>query len=145
MSTYMLKAEEAERNWWIVDATDMVLGRMATQIASVLRGKNKPTYTPNVDGGDFVVVINADKIRMTGNKWKTKKYYRHSRFFGSLKEKTAEEKREQDPGFIILDSVRGMMPQNKLTEHLITKLKVYKGASHPHKAQGPQPLTIKKG
>ena len=120
------------------------LGRLATQVANILRGKNLPTFTPNADIGGFVVVINSDKIEMTGNKWDTKKYYRHSRYFGSLKEKTAEQVRENNSDFIISEAVRGMLPVNKLSKSLITKLKVYTGPEHPHVAQKPEAYTIQK-
>lgn len=145
--TWMAKAEEADRNWWIVDAQGQRLGRLATQIANLLRGKNKPTFTPHVDNGDFVIVINTDKVEMTGTKWDVKKYYRHSRFFGSMKEKTAAQMKEQDSTFVIHEAVRGMLPTNKLSYDLIGKLKLYKGAEHPHAVQKAQPykLSEKKG
>ena len=143
MSTWMAKTEDVERKWHLVDANGKSLGRIATQIASVLRGKNKPIYTPHADTGDFVVVINAKNVTMTGNKWNDKKYYRHSRFFGSLKEKTAEQVKSTDSEFIISEAVRGMLPVNKLSKSLITKLKVYKGAEHPHTAQRPEAYVIK--
>lgn len=143
MSTKFFTKEDAERNWWIVDAADQRLGRVATHIATLLRGKNKPTFTPNMDNGDFVVVINADKIQLTGNKLDAKKYYRHSRFFGSLKEKTAAQKKEEDPSFLMTEAVRGMLPTNKMTYQLIKKLKVYPDANHPHSNQKPQPYNLK--
>ncbi|MEQ1724039.1 MAG: 50S ribosomal protein L13 [Pseudobdellovibrio sp.] len=143
MKTWNAKTEEAERNWFVVDATGLRLGRLATHVASILRGKNLPTFTPNADAGGFVVVINSDKIEMTGDKWNTKKYYRHSRFFGSLKEKTAEQVKATDSEFIISEAVRGMLPVNKLSKTLITKLKVYKGPEHPHAAQKPEAFVIK--
>ena len=145
--TWMAKNEEAERNWWIVDAQGQRLGRLATQIATLLRGKHKPTFTPQSDAGDFVVVINSDKIEMTGTKWQEKKYYRHSRFFGSLKEKTAAQMKDEDSTFIIHEAVRGMLPTNKLSRDLIKKLKTYTGAEHPHAVQKPQAykLSTKKG
>ena len=143
MKTWNAKTEEADRQWFVVDAAGLRLGRLATHVANILRGKNVPTFTPNADVGGFVVVINSDKIEMTGDKWSTKKYYRHSRWFGSLKEKTAEQMRESNPAFIIEDAVKGMLPTNKLSKTLITKLKVYKGAEHPHAAQKPQAYTIK--
>jgi large subunit ribosomal protein L13 len=142
MKTWNAKAEEVERNWFVVDASGHRLGRLATHIAKILRGKNLPTFTPNTDAGGFVVVINSDKIEMTGQKWTTKKYYRHSRYFGSLKEKSAEQMLSDDSTFIISEAVRGMLPTNKLTRHLITKLKVYKNADHPHAAQKPEAYTI---
>jgi large subunit ribosomal protein L13 len=143
MKTWNAKTEETDRQWFVVDASGLRLGRLATHVANILRGKNLPTYTPNADAGGFVVIINSDKIEMTGNKWNTKKYYRHSRFFGSLKEKTAEIMRAENSEFIIEDAVKGMLPVNKLSKTLITKLKVYPGAEHPHAAQKPQAYTIK--
>ena len=133
---------DVERNWWIVDASGQRVGRIATQIATVLRGKNKPTYSPNVDTGDFVIVINTDKMELTGTKWDDKKYFRHSRFFGSLKEKTAAEMKQEDSTFIIHEAVRGMLPTNKLNTQVISKLKTYTGAEHPHGAQKPQAFTL---
>lgn len=141
--TFYAKAEDVEQKWHIVDASGLRLGRVATHVANLLRGKHKPTFTPNVDAGDFVVVINSDKIEMTGSKWTVKKYYSHSRYFGSLKEKTAAEMKEEDSTFIINEAVRGMLPTNKLSRQLIKKLKVYTGAEHPHAAQRPEAYTIK--
>ncbi len=138
--TWMQNKESVERQWWIVDATDQTLGRMATKIATVLRGKNKASFTPHVDCGDFVVVINADKIKLTGRKWLEKKYYRHSRFFGSMKEKSAAQKLQEDATFLVHEAVRGMLPTNRLSRDIILKLKAYNGADHPHAAQKPQPL-----
>lgn len=143
MKTWNAKTEETDRKWFVVDAAGMRLGRIATHVANILRGKNLPTFTPNADAGGFVVVINSDKIEMTGNKWNTKKYYTHSRFFGSLKEKTAEQVKQEDSEFIISEAVRGMLPVNKLSKTLITKLKVYKGPEHPHVAQKPEAYVIK--
>jgi large subunit ribosomal protein L13 len=145
MKSFNAKTEDYINNqkWHIVDASGQRLGRIATHVANILRGKNLPTYTPHADAGGFVVIINSDKIEMTGNKWTTKKYYRHSRFFGSLKEKTAEQMRDQDSTFIISEAVRGMLPTNILSKTLITKLKVYTGAEHPHAAQKPEAYTIK--
>lgn len=143
----MAKAEEADRNWWVVDASGQRLGRLATQVANLLRGKNKPTFTPHVDNGDFVIVINTDKVEMTGTKWDDKSYFSHSRFFGSLKAKTAAQMKEQDSTFVVHEAVRGMLPTNKLSYGLIGKLKLYTGAEHPHAVQKAQPyqLTKKKG
>lgn len=143
MKTWNAKTEENEQKWYVVDAAGVRLGHLATQVANILRGKNLPTFTPNADAGGFVVVINSEKIEMTGNKWNTKKYYRHSRFFGSLKQKTAEQMKQDDPGFIITDAVKGMLPVNKLSKSLINKLKVYEGAEHPHAAQKPEAYSIK--
>ena len=142
MQTWNAKADEVERKWWIVDAADQRVGRVATHIANILRGKNKPIYTPHVDTGDFVIVINTDKMQLTGSKWADKKYFSHSRFFGSLKEKTAAEKLKEDSAFIIEEAVRGMLPTNKLSRHILLKLKAYPGAEHPHDAQKPQAYTI---
>ncbi len=142
MKTWNAKADEVDRKWFIVDASGHRLGRLATHVAKILRGKNLPTFTPNTDAGGFVVIINSDKIEMTGNKWNTKKYYRHSRFFGSLKEKTAEQMLEDDSTFIVSEAVRGMLPVNKLSRRMITKLKVYKTADHPHASQKPEAYSI---
>jgi ribosomal protein L13, bacterial type len=142
MKTFNAKAEEVERKWWIVDASGQRVGRVATHIADILRGKNKVIYTPNVDTGDFVIVINTDKMELSGTKWADKKYYRHSRFFGSLKEKTAAEMKQEDSTFVIHEAVRGMLPTNKLSRHVISKLKTYTGAEHPHAAQKPQVFNI---
>jgi large subunit ribosomal protein L13 len=144
MKTWNAKEGECDRKWWIVDASGLTLGRMATEIAKVIRGKNKATFTPHVDTGDFVVVINADKVAMGGNKWTEKKYYTHSRWFGSLKEKSAAEMRDSNPAFVIEDAVQGMLPKNKLGRRLIAKLKAYPGTDHPHAAQKPEPLIIKR-
>lgn len=144
MKTWMANSEEAERNWWIVDAADQRVGRVATHIANLLRGKHKPTYTPHMDNGDFVVVINTDKLQLTGTKWGDKKYYSHSRFFGSLKEKTAAQMKQEDSGFVIREAVRGMLPTNKLSYSLINKLKTFPGAEHTHTAQKAQPYVIAK-
>lgn len=145
--SWMAKPEEADRNWWIVDASGQRVGRLATQIANLLRGKHKATFTPHVDNGDFVIVINTDKVELTGTKWQDKKYFRHSRFFGSLKEKTAAQMKDYDSTFVVHEAVRGMLPTNKLSYSLINKLKTYKGAEHPHSVQKPQAyqLTKKKG
>lgn len=139
--TYNAKPGEIEPKWHVIDASGRILGRLSTEIAHLLRGKNKPTYTPHTDTGDFVVVINAEKIEMTGNKWKEKRYYRHSEWFGGLKSMSAEQMRDAKPDFIIREAVKGMLPKNKLARHMINKLKVYKGPEHPHQAQKPEALT----
>lgn len=131
------------RQWFVVDAADKSIGRISTEIARVLRGKHKPQFTPNQDTGDFVVVVNAEKVQMSGIKLDTKRYYTHSRFFGSLKSLTAREMLEKNPAFVIEDAVRGMLPKNKLARQLLMKLKAYKGPNHPHGAQKPQALEIK--
>lgn len=140
--TTMVKKENVERNWWIVDASGQRLGRIATVVANLLRGKHKPTFTPNVDNGDFVIVVNTDKLEMTGNKVDVKKYYRHSRFFGSLKEKSAAQYMKEDSTFVMKQAVEGMLPNNRLAFNLINKLKAFKGAEHPHAVQKPQAYTI---
>ena len=144
MKTWNAKPEDFENNqkWWLVDAEGQTLGRLATQVAVTLRGKNKPTFTPHVDTGDFVIVVNADKIKMSGNKWEQKKYYSRSKYFGSLKEATAEEVVENEPEKIISEAVRGMLPKNKLATKVIKKLKVYRGTDHPHSAQKPEALNV---
>jgi len=141
MNTYSAKAGEVEQKWYLVDADGQTLGRIATHIAKILRGKNKPTFTPHVDTGDFVVVINSEKVKMSGNKWNDEKFYSHSRYFGSLKELSAAQMKEKDPAMVIQEAVAGMLPKTKLSKRLILKLKAYKGATHPHSAQ--QPVTVK--
>jgi large subunit ribosomal protein L13 len=142
MKTWNAKPGEVEGKWWLVDATDQTVGRLATQIANVIRGKNKPTFTPHVDTGDFVVVVNADKIKFSGDKWLSQVYYRHSRYFGSLKQLNAEQLHQKDPTKIVTEAVRGMLPKNKLSRKIIKKLKAYSGSEHPHDAQKPQALTF---
>lgn len=141
--TKMVTREEADQKWYVVDAQDMVLGRLATQVASVLRGKNKPTYTPNADTGDFVIVVNAEKVRLTGKKMTEKVYYRHSGYMGGLKATTPEKVFESaHPERVVEWAVRGMLPKSRLGDRLFTKLKVYAGPEHPHKAQCPKPLAV---
>lgn len=133
-----------DRKWWVVDAKGQTLGRLATQLATLLRGKHKPVFTPHVDTGDFVIVINSDHIEMSGNKWAEKRYYRHSRYFGGLKSLTAAEQKEKDSTFIIKEAVEGMLPNNKLARDLIKKLNVYAGGEHPHAQQKPEAFTLAK-
>ena len=137
MKTFSLKNSEVSRDWVVFDASDKILGRFATKIADKLRGKDKPTFTPHVDGGDFVVVINADKVKVTGNKADQKKYYKHSLYPGGLKEKSFKEVLESNPERIIENAVKGMLPKNKLGKSIIKKLKVYSGSEHPHESQNP--------
>ena len=137
MKTFSLKSTEVVRDWVVFDASDKVLGRFATKIADKLRGKDKPTFTPHVDGGDFVVVINADKVKVTGNKAEQKKYYKHSLYPGGLKEKSYKELLESSPERIIENAVKGMLPKNKLGKSIIKKLKIYSGSKHPHESQNP--------
>ncbi|MGI8903488.1 MAG: 50S ribosomal protein L13 [Solirubrobacteraceae bacterium] len=143
MKTYVANSTDRERNWLIVDATGRTLGRLATQIADVLRGKRKPTYTPHVDTGDFVVVINAEKIAVTGSKMSAKRYYRHSGYPGGLKSRTLAEMLDRRPEEVIRIAVKGMLPRNRLARKQLTKLKVYAGPEHPHTAQQPQPMEIR--
>ncbi|MCB9764863.1 MAG: 50S ribosomal protein L13 [Alphaproteobacteria bacterium] len=140
MSTVSAKPAEVKHDWFVIDAEDLVLGRMATRIATVLRGKHKPIFTPHVDTGDFVVVVNAGKVRLTGRKLDQKEYYRYSGYFGSLKRNTAAEVIEKDPERMIRQAVKGMLPKNRLGRALIKKLKVYAGPEHPHQAQQPKPF-----
>ena len=142
MKTWNAKKENFEnsRQWFLVDAEGQSVGRLASKIALVLSGKAKPTYTPHVDTGDMVVVVNADKVTLSGNKWLDKKYFRRSRFFGSLKETTAKEMLEKNPTFILKDAVQGMLPKTKLGKKMGEKLKIYAGGEHPHQAQNPQAL-----
>ena len=136
------KPGEVERKWYVVDATDVPLGRLSTVVASVLRGKNKPTFTPHLDTGDFVIVINADKVKLTGKKATDKIYYRHSNYPGGLKSITAGELRAKNSRRLIETSVKGMLPKNTLGRKQFTKLNVYAGAEHPHAAQQPEVLDI---
>jgi large subunit ribosomal protein L13 len=142
MKTQVAKKEEVARDWYLVDGDSKVLGRMATEIANVLRGKNKPTFTPSVDTGDFVIVVNAEKISLTGNKLADKMYYSHSGFPGGLKEITAGKLIEKKPGELLKKAVKGMLPKNKLARHMLKKLKIYSGANHPHTAQQPKTLNV---
>ena len=144
MKTFNAKTDEVERKWHLIDAADQRVGRVATHVANLLRGKNKPIFTPHVDTGDFVVVINTDKMELTGSKWEDKKYFRHSRFFGSLKEKTAEQMKAEDSTFIMSEAVRGMLPANKMSRHLILKLKAFRGSEHPHATQKPEAYKLEK-
>jgi large subunit ribosomal protein L13 len=139
-----MKTEEAlaQRRWYVVDAQGKVLGRMASEIAKVLRGKNKPIFTPNVDAGDFVIVINARDVKLTGKKLQKKVYYRHTEYPGGIRERTAEKMLEEKPEDLVLLAVKGMLPKNRLSRRLVTKLKIYAGPEHPHGAQKPQPLAI---
>ncbi|MDO8643407.1 MAG: 50S ribosomal protein L13 [bacterium] len=133
------RKEDVKRGWVLFDLKDRILGRAATEIATILRGRNKPTFTPSTDGGDFVVVINAAGVRLTGDKWKKKTYYHHTGYIGGIKEVTAEKLFQKKPEEIIRRAVRGMLPKNKSNQHLMTKLKIYAGAEHPHAAQFAKP------
>ena len=140
--TYMAKPGEIESKWYVVDAQGKTLGRLAAQVAHVLRGKHKPAYTPHVDSGDYVIVVNADKVRLTGRKEEQKVYYRHSLYPGGLSSRTAAEMRATRPEKMVEIAVWGMLPHNRLGRRQIRKLKVYAGADHPHQAQKPEPLAV---
>ena len=139
----MAKSETVERKWYVVDATNIPLGRVASQVAAVLRGKNKPIYTPHVDTGDFVIVINTDKMILTGNKLTDKKYFHHSGYPGGIKEATYKDLMEKKSDFVLEKAVKGMLPKNSLGKKMFHKLKCYKGSEHPHQAQQPVELKIK--
>jgi large subunit ribosomal protein L13 len=142
MKTYVATPATRERNWLVVDAAGQTLGRLATQIANALRGKTKPEYTPHCDTGDFVIVVNAEKISVTGNKRQEKRYYRHSGYPGGLRSRTLEEMLARRPEEVIRKAVKGMLPRNRLGRQQLTKLKVYAGPDHPHAAQKPEPMEI---
>jgi len=140
--TWNAKPGEVQQRWFLVDAEGRTLGRLATQIADTLRGKTKPQYTPHVDTGDFVVVVNAEKIQVTGKKLDDKIYYRHSGYPGGLKQRTLREQLDRRPTEVLRAAVKGMLPRNKLARRQITKLKIYAGPVHPHEAQRPEPLEL---
>ncbi|ACH84875.1 MULTISPECIES: 50S ribosomal protein L13 [Acidithiobacillus] len=142
MKTYSAKSHEVQGDWFVVDATDKVLGRLSVELAKRLRGKHKPEYTPHADTGDYIVVINADKIAVTGNKAKDKIYYHHTGYVGNLKSASFEKMKETHPERIIELAVKGMLPKNPLGRAMFKKLKVYTGSEHPHSAQQPQPLNV---
>ena len=143
MKSFMASPSTIERKWYVVDATGHTLGRLASEIASILRGKNKPTYTPHIDTGDYVIVVNADKIQVTGKKLDQKVYYNHSDYVGGMKETTLREKMAKKPKDVIYLAVKGMLPKGPLGREMITKLHVYAGADHKHQAQKPEVLEIK--
>ena len=142
MKTYNAKPGEIAREWYVVDADGQTLGRLATEIANVLRGKGKPQYTPHVDTGDFIVVVNAEKVQVTGNKLDQKRSYRHSGYPGGLRSRTLREQLGRRPEEVIRKAVRGMLPKNRLARRQITKLKIYAGPEHPHASQAPKPLQL---
>jgi len=142
MKTYSAKPGEITREWYLVDAEGKTLGRLATQIADTLRGKRKPHFTPHVDTGDFVIVVNAEKIQVTGNKLDQKRYYRHSGYPGGLRSRTLREQLERRPTEVLRVAVKGMLPKNRLARQQITKLKIYAGPEHPHEAQNPKSLEL---
>ncbi|HLC16725.1 MAG TPA: 50S ribosomal protein L13 [Thermodesulfovibrionia bacterium] len=143
MKTVFAKKNEVEKKWYVVDAKGMILGRLAVRIAVILRGKNKPIFTPNVDAGDYVIVLNAADVRLTGNKLKDKMYYRHSGYPGGIKTINAEQLLQRSPEKVIMLAVKGMLPKNRLGRALLKKLRVFKGATHNHIAQQPEPIDIK--
>jgi large subunit ribosomal protein L13 len=142
MKTYNAKPGEVAREWYLVDADGQTLGRLATRIADTLRGKRKPRYTPHVDTGDFVIVVNAEKIAVTGNKLHQKRYYRHSGYPGGLRTRTLREQLDRRPTEVLRVAVKGMLPKNRLARRQLTKLKIYAGPEHPHAAQNPRPLDL---
>lgn len=145
MKTYSAKPSDVTRKWYVIDASEAPLGRVATQIATLLTGKGKPQFTQHIDCGDYVVVINAEKVVVTGNKMDTKKYYRHSMYPGGLKELTMREKMAKDPTHAVMHAVRGMLPVNKLRDERLNRLKIYAGAEHNHEAQKPKAISVKEG
>lgn len=142
MKTYLTPVKEIEKDWYVVNAENKILGRLATEIALRLRGKHKPGYSTFIDNGDFIVVTNAEKIQLTGNKWNDKKYFRHTGFIGGIKETSAKELIVKHPTDMLMKAVKGMLPKNKLGRAQLKKLKIYAGSEHPHKAQQPVELDI---
>lgn len=143
MKTYVAKPQDIERKWYVVDAADQPLGRLASEVAKVLRGKHKPTFTPFIDTGDFVIVINAEKVKLTGKKWENKIYYHHSMYPGGLKTTTYDKLRAKKPELVVEKAIKGMLPKNALGREQYRKLKVYAGAEHPHQAQQPEVYELK--
>ena len=142
MKTFMQRKEDVQRDWYVVDAEGQTLGRLASKVANVLRGKHKPTYTPHVDGGDYVIIVNAEKVVLTGNKLNDKIYYNHSRYTGGLRERTAKEMVEKYPVEMLERAVKGMLPKGRLGRQMYKKLFVYDGENHPHSAQKPKELKV---
>jgi len=142
MKTTSARNSEVDRKWHVIDADGKVVGRLASRVASILRGKNKPIFTPHVDTGDYVVIVNADKVRFTGNKLEQKAYYHHTGFIGGIKKETAKDIMKENPERIISSAVRGMLPKNRLGRQIFKKLKVYSGPDHPHQAQNPEMLNL---
>lgn len=141
--TFMANAQNVERKWYVIDATDLVLGRLSTEVASLLRGKTKPTFTPHVDCGDYVIIVNAEKVALTGNKLADKLYYRHSGYPGGLKTRTAQKMLELQPQKVVEAAIKGMLPHNKLGDAVYRKLYVYCGPEHPHQAQKPEVYSLR--
>jgi large subunit ribosomal protein L13 len=142
MKTHVTKPSDIERKWYLIDANDQVLGRLSTKVADILRGKNKPNFSPHLDCGDYVVIINTEKVRLTGNKVEDKRYYRHSGYPGGIKEETVGDKLAKNPNGIIYHAVKGMLPKNKLSDEIIKKLKLFAGGEHDHEAQKPERIEI---
>ena len=142
MKSYMQKKETVERKWYVIDATDMTLGRLASQVAHILRGKHKATYTPHIDCGDNIIIINAKEVLLTGNKLTNKKYYNHSRYVGGLRERTAKEMKENYPEEMMERAIKGMLPKGRLGRQMYKKLHVYAGEEHPHTAQQPKTVDL---
>ncbi len=143
MNSYMQKKETVERKWYVIDATDLTLGRLASRVATILRGKHKATYTPHIDCGDYVIITNASKVNLTGNKLDKKMYYNHSRYVGGLRTRTAREMIERYPVEMVERAIKGMLPHNRLGRSMYKKLFVYEGETHPHMAQKPEVLEVK--
>ncbi len=143
MKSYMAKPETVERKWYVIDAAGMVLGRLASQVAMILRGKNKPTFTPNVDTGDYVIIVNCAKVELTGNKLEDKYYRYHTGYVGGLKEVQYKKLMQEKPEFVVAEAVKGMLPKNALGRQMFTKLHTYAGAEHKHEAQKPEVLVLK--
>lgn len=141
--SFSAKKEEIDRKWWVIDATDVVVGRLATEVAGILRGKDKPTFTPNQECGDYVVITNCEKVKFTGNKWSAKKYYWHTNHIGGIKSRSAREQLDKHPELLVMNAVKGMLPKNSLGRKQLTKLKVFVGSEHTHEAQKPQSKEIK--
>ena len=142
MNTFMQKKETVDRKWYVIDAEGQTLGRLATKVATVLKGKHKPTYTPHVDCGDYVIVINASKVVLTGNKLNDKMYYNHSRYAGGMRERTAKVMKEKYPVEMVERAIKGMLPHNRLGRQMYRKLYVYEGSEHPHMAQQPKSIEV---
>ena len=142
MKTFMQRKEDVARDWFVIDANGQTLGRLATRVANVLRGKHKPTYTPHIDGGDYVIIVNAEMVVLTGNKLNDKIYYNHSRYTGGLRERTAKEMVEKYPVEMVERAVKGMLPKGRLGRQMYKKLFVYEGENHPHSAQKPKELKV---
>ncbi|HVF12762.1 MAG TPA: 50S ribosomal protein L13 [Actinomycetota bacterium] len=142
--THSVKASEIQREWWVVDADGLILGRLAAEVAHVLRGKHKPVFAPHLDTGDHVVIVNADKVRLSGNKLADKKWYRHSGYPGGLRELPYDRLMQERPQLVVEKAIKGMLPRNRLGRSMSSKLKVYSGPDHPHAAQNPKTMTIKR-